>query len=78
MEYENLVMKKRKFPLIEIGFKVVLLSLFGTLYVMAIPYPTKSREFPQLIAVFGLLIVMISLARDFIQKKTIKSVFFSY
>jgi hypothetical protein len=70
MQYQNLIMKKKKFPLIEVGFKFVLLSLFGTLYVMAIPYPTKSREFPQLIAAFGLLIVMISLARDFIQKKT--------
>lgn len=59
---------KKKLLLTEIWFKLVLLILFGLLYWTAIFYPEKSKKFPQLIAMFSLIMIMISLIMDFTQK----------
>ena len=52
----------------DVRFKLVLMFFFGLFYVLAIPYPQKSRQFPQLIALFSLLAVVISLISDFVRK----------
>jgi hypothetical protein len=53
---------------LDVWCKIVLMVLFVLLYVMARSYPSESRQFPQLIAVFTLVILVISLIRDFSRK----------
>jgi len=55
----------------DVRIKLVLLVFFGLFYVLAIPYPEKSRQFPQLIAVFTLAALVVSLIADFTQKVTV-------
>ncbi len=55
---------------LDVWCKIVLMALFVLLYVMARSYPSESRQFPQLIAVFTLVMLVISLVRDFLGKKT--------
>lgn len=50
---------------LDVWCKIVLMLLFVILYGMARSYPAESRQFPQLIAVFTLVILVISLIRDF-------------
>lgn len=50
---------------LDVWCKIVLLLLFVLLYGMARSYPVESRQFPQLIAVFTLVILVVSLIRDF-------------
>jgi hypothetical protein len=52
----------------DVRFKLVLMVFFGLFYALAIPYPQKSRQFPQLIALFSLVTVVISLISDFARK----------
>lgn len=54
----------------EVWFKLVLLILFSLLYLLAIPYPEKSKQFPQLIAVFSIVMIVISLIIDLTRKGT--------
>lgn len=53
----------------DVWCKMALMALFVLLYAMARSYPPESRQFPQLIAVFTLVVLAISLARDFWRKK---------
>jgi hypothetical protein len=55
----------------DVRIKLVLLVFFGLFYVLAIPYPEKSRQFPQLIALFSLAAIVASLIGDFMQKATV-------
>jgi len=55
----------------DVRFKLVLMLFFGLLYVLAIPYPQKSRQFPQLIALFSLATLVISLISDFVRKTAV-------
>ena len=55
----------------DVRIKLVLLVFFGLFYVLAIPYPEKSRQFPQLIAVFTLAALVASLIADFTRKVTV-------
>jgi Tripartite tricarboxylate transporter TctB family len=50
---------------LDVWCKMALMALFVLLYLMARSYPAESRQFPQLIAVFTLAILLISLIRDF-------------
>jgi hypothetical protein len=59
---------KEKAKLTEVWFKLVLFVLFGLFFLLAIPYPEKSKQFPQLIAIFSLSMIAISLMTDFIHK----------
>jgi hypothetical protein len=60
---------KEKFKNLEIWFKIFLLFFFSILYFMAIPYPKASKQLPQLVAQFTLIILSISLLSDFLRKK---------
>ena len=62
---------KEKLRLTEVWFKLVLLVVFGLLFLLAIPYPEKSKQFPQLIALFSLIMIVISLIIDFTRKGTV-------
>lgn len=59
-----------RFKRTEVWFKLVLLILFSLLYLLAIPYPEKSKQFPQLIAVFSIVMIVISLIIDLTRKGT--------
>ena len=54
----------------DVQIKLGLLILFGLLYVLAIPYPEKSRQFPQLVALFSLAAIVVSLIGDLARKAT--------
>ena len=55
---------------LDVWCKMALMVFFVLLYLMARSYPSESRQFPQLIAMFTLVVLAISLARDFLVKKT--------
>ena len=59
---------KEKLKLTEAWFKLILFVFFGLFFILAIPYPEKSKQFPQLIAVFSLIMIVISLVIDFTRK----------
>jgi hypothetical protein len=59
---------KEKLKLTEVWFKLVLFVFFILLYLLAIPYPEKSKQFPQLIAIFSLIMIVISLIIDLTRK----------
>ncbi|MDI7259861.1 MAG: tripartite tricarboxylate transporter TctB family protein [Thermodesulfobacteriota bacterium] len=63
-------MMKEKFIRTEALIKLALLAFFGSLYLLSISYPDKSRQFPQLIAIFTLIMLSISLFIDFTQRRT--------
>lgn len=55
----------------DVRIKLVLMVFFGLLYVLAMPYPQKSRQFPQLIALFSIVTAVVSLIKDFAQKAAV-------
>jgi hypothetical protein len=59
---------KERLKLIDFWLKLILLVFFGLLFLFSSPYPLKAKQFPQLIAVFGLIIVVVSLVTDFVRK----------
>jgi hypothetical protein len=62
---------KEKLKLTDVQIKLALIVIFGFFYVYAIPYPEKSRQFPQLLAVVSLILVIISLIFDFTKKEVV-------
>jgi len=54
---------------LDVWCKMALMVLFVLLCVMARSYPSESRQFPQLIAILTLVVLVISLVRDFLGKK---------
>jgi hypothetical protein len=63
---------KGKLKQIEVWFKLTLFLFFLFLYLTAIPYPEKSKQFPQLIALMCLILLAISLVLDLTKKETRK------
>lgn len=61
---------REKIKRTEVWFKLILLVLFGFLYFLAIPYPEQSKQFPHLIAISILILILISLVIDFTKKDT--------
>jgi hypothetical protein len=59
---------KERLKFTEVWFKLALLLVFGLLFILAIPYPEKSKQFPQLLAAVSLILIVISLLKDFIRK----------
>jgi len=59
---------KEKLKLTEIWFKLVLFVFFGLFFLFSIPFPEKSKEFPQIIALLSLILILISLIIDFTRK----------
>ena len=53
----------------DVRLKLVLAFFFGLFYLLAIPYPEKSRQFPQLIALFSFFVTVISLVRDLARRQ---------
>ena len=49
---------------LEVAFEIVLLVAFAVLYGLAMPYPDRARQFPQLIAAFSLVMVVLALVQD--------------
>ena len=62
---------KEKLKLTEVWFKIVLLFVFSGFFVLAIPYPQESRQFPQLLAAISLALTVIALAMDFLRAQVI-------
>jgi hypothetical protein len=60
---------KGKLKRIEVWFKLVLFLFFLFLYLTAIPYPEKSKQFPQLIAIVCLILLAVSLGLDLTKKE---------
>lgn len=58
------------FKRLDVWCKIALMALFVLLFAMARSYPSESRQFPQLIAVFTFIMLAISLVRDFLAIKT--------
>ena len=52
---------KEKFKLTQVWCKIGLIFIFSAFYVVAIPFPEKSRQFPQLLAVISLVMTVIAL-----------------
>ena len=63
---------REKFKLTEVWCKIALLFIFSAFYVLAIPFPEKSRQFPQLLAVISLVMTVIALIMDFSRKATLQ------
>ena len=59
---------KGKLKSVEVGFKLVLFVMFSCMYILAIPYPSRSKQFPQLLAIFGSVMIAVSLIKDFMGK----------
>jgi Flp pilus assembly protein TadB len=62
---------REKFRLSEVWFKIGLLFLFSAAYLLALPFPEKSRQFPQLIALASLALTVIALVLDFSRRSTV-------
>lgn len=63
---------KEKFKLTEVRCKIVLLFVFSAFYLLAIPFPEESRQFPQLLAAFSLVLTVIALIADFSRKDSVQ------
>lgn len=59
---------KEKFGLTEVWCKIGLLAVFSAFYFLALPFPEKARQFPQLIAVVSLALTIVALIVDFSRK----------
>ncbi|MDP2268956.1 MAG: tripartite tricarboxylate transporter TctB family protein [Deltaproteobacteria bacterium] len=62
---------KEKLKLLDVQLKLALMIIFGFFYFYAIPFPEKSRSFPQLIAVVSMIIVLVSLFFDFTKQEIV-------
>jgi hypothetical protein len=62
---------REKLKLTDVQIKLALVVIFIVAYFLAMPYPEKSRAFPQLISVVSLIFVVISLVFDFRKKEVV-------
>lgn len=63
---------KEKFGLTEVWCKISLLAVFTAFYFLALPFPEKARQFPQLIAVASLALTIAALVLDFTRKSAVQ------
>lgn len=63
---------KEKLKLTEVWFKFVLLFVFGGFYILAVPYPSESKQFPQLLAAISLVLTVIALGLDFLRAQVME------
>lgn len=63
---------KEKFKLTEVWCKIALLFVFSAFYVAAIPFPEKSKQFPQLLALVSLAMTVMALVLDFARKAAVQ------
>jgi hypothetical protein len=64
---------KEKFRLTEVWLKVGLLFFFTAFYLLALPFPEKSRQFPQLLALVSLGLTVIALILDFTRGSAVQA-----
>ena len=62
---------KAKLKSTEVWFKIVLLFVFSGFYILAIPFPQDSKQFPQLLAAISVVLTVIALAMDFLRAQVI-------
>lgn len=62
---------KEKLKSTEVWFKIFLLFVFSGFFILAIPYPQESKEFPQLLAAISVVLTVIALAMDFLRAQVI-------
>jgi len=55
---------------LEVAFELVLLVVFVALYSLATAYPERSRQFPQLIALVTIALLLLALGRNFARSFT--------
>jgi hypothetical protein len=62
---------KEKLKSTEVWFKIVLLFVFSGFYILAIPFPQDSKQFPQLLAAISLALTVIALAMDLLRAQVV-------
>ena len=62
---------KEKFKSIEVRFKIVLLFVFSGFFILAIPYPQESRQFPQILAAISFVLTLSALGMDFLRTQVL-------
>jgi len=62
---------KKNLKSAEVWFKIVLLFVFSAFFILAIPYPQESRQFPQLLAAISLALTVAALGVDFLRAQVI-------
>jgi hypothetical protein len=62
----------KKIQIDRVWCKIALLVVFSAFYIAAIPFPEKSRQFPQLIAIVSLIMTVMALVLDFTRKKAVQ------
>ena len=62
---------KERLKSTEIWFKIVLMFVFGGFFILAMPYPQESRQFPQLLAAISVALTAIALAMDFLRAQVV-------
>ena len=62
---------KEKFKLLDVQLKLALLVIFGFFFFYAIPFPEKSKSFPQLISMVSIIFVIVSLFFDFTKQEIV-------
>jgi len=62
---------KEKLKSTEVWFKIILLFVFSGFFILAIPYPQESRQFPQLLAAISVVLTVIALAMNFLRAQVI-------
>ena len=62
---------KEKLKLTDVKIKLALIFVFAFFYIYAMPYPEKSKAFPQLLSAVSMILVIISLIFDFTKKEIV-------
>ena len=62
---------KEKLKLTDVKIKFALIFVFAFFYIYAMPYPEKSKAFPQLLSAVSMILVIISLIFDFTKKEIV-------
>jgi len=62
-----------KFRLTDVWCKIALLFVFSVFYVVAIPFPEKAKQFPQLLAIVGLAMTVMALVLDFARRNVVQA-----
>ena len=64
---------KEKLRLTEVWCKIALLFVFSVFYIVAIPFPEKAKQFPQLLAIVSLAFTVMALVLDFVRKNVVQA-----
>jgi hypothetical protein len=62
---------REKLKSTEVWFKIVLLFVFSGFFILAMPFPQDSRQFPQLLAAVSVLLTLTALAMDFLRAQVL-------